>query len=52
VYVNKAPNKPLDPMVREYLKFILSQEGQQTVVKDGFLPVTAKTAQEELSKLQ
>jgi phosphate transport system substrate-binding protein len=51
VYVNKAPNKPLDPMVREYLKFILSQEGQQTVVKDGFLPLTAKTAQEELAKL-
>jgi phosphate transport system substrate-binding protein len=51
VYVNKAPNKPLDPLVREYLKFILSQEGQQTVVKDGFLPLTAKTAQEELAKL-
>lgn len=52
VYVNKAPNKPLDPMVREYVKFILSQEGQQTVVKDGFLPLTAKTVQEELAKLQ
>jgi phosphate transport system substrate-binding protein len=51
VYVNKAPNKPLDPMVREYLKFVLSQEGQQTVVKDGFLPLTAKTVQEELAKL-
>ncbi len=51
VYVNKAPNKPLDPMVREFLKFVLSQDGQQTVVKDGFLPVTAKTAQEELAKL-
>ncbi|MES1245384.1 MAG: phosphate ABC transporter substrate-binding protein [Acidobacteriota bacterium] len=51
VYVNKAPNKPLDPMVREFLKFILSQEGQQTVVKDGFLPLTAKTEQEELAKL-
>jgi phosphate transport system substrate-binding protein len=51
VYVNKAPNKPLDPMVREYLKLVLSQEGQQTVVKDGFLPLTAKTVQEELAKL-
>jgi phosphate transport system substrate-binding protein len=51
VYVNKAPNKPLDPMVREYLKFILSKEGQETVVKDGFLPLAAKTVQEELAKL-
>ena len=28
VYVNKAPNKPLDPLVREYLKYVLSQQGQ------------------------
>ncbi len=51
IYVNKAPNKPLDPMVREYMKFVLSQQGQETVVKDGYLPLTAKTVQEELAKL-
>ena len=27
VYINKAPNKPLDPMVREFVKFMLSQRG-------------------------
>lgn len=52
VYVNKAPNKPLDPMVREFLKFALSQEGQQTVVKDGYLPIPNKVVQEELGKLR
>jgi len=52
VYVNKAPNKPLDPMVREYVKFVLSQQGQQTVVKDGFIPLPGKIVQEELTKLQ
>jgi phosphate transport system substrate-binding protein len=52
VYVNKAPNKPLDPMVREYLKYVLSQQGQQTVVKDGFIPLPAKIVQEELAKLK
>ncbi|HVF62123.1 MAG TPA: PstS family phosphate ABC transporter substrate-binding protein [Thermoanaerobaculia bacterium] len=52
VYVNKAPNKPLDPMVREFLKFALSQEGQQTVVKDGYLPIPNKIVQEELGKLR
>lgn len=52
VYVNKAPNKPFDPLVREFLKFVLSQEGQQTVVKDGFIPLTSKIVQEELAKLQ
>lgn len=52
VYVNKAPNKPLDPLVREFLKFALSKEGQEVVIKDGYLPVSAKVAQEELSKVK
>jgi phosphate transport system substrate-binding protein len=52
VYVNKAPNKPLDPLVRELVKYVLSQQGQQTVVKDGFIPLPAKIVQEELAKLK
>jgi len=52
VYVNKAPNKPLDPIVREFIKYVLSQEGQQVVVKDGFLPLKNGTDQEELAKLK
>jgi phosphate transport system substrate-binding protein len=46
LYINQAPNKPLDPLVREFIKYILSQEGQQVVVKDGFLPIPAKIAGE------
>ena len=52
VYVNKAPNKPFDPLVREFLKFVLSQQGQGTVVKDGFIPLPVKIVQEELAKLK
>lgn len=52
VYINKAPNKPLDPLVREYVKYILSQEGQQVVVKDGYLPLNTKAVQDELAKLK
>ena len=52
VYVNKAPNKPFDPLVREFLKFVLSQQGQETVVKDGFIPLPVKIVQEELAKLK
>ena len=51
VYVNKAPNKALDPLVGEFLKYVLSQEGQQVVVKDGYMPIPAATVQEELEKL-
>jgi phosphate transport system substrate-binding protein len=52
VYYNAAPNQPLDPLVREFLKFVVSKEGQQIVVKDGYLPVSGKIVGEELAKLQ
>jgi phosphate transport system substrate-binding protein len=52
IYVNRAPGKPLDPLVREFLRFILSREGQETVVKDGYLPLPASVVNEELAKLK
>ena len=52
INVNKAPGKPLDPMVREFLKFIFSKEGQQVVIKDGYMPVPHEVAVEELAKIQ
>jgi phosphate transport system substrate-binding protein len=51
LYVNKAPGKPLDPLQLEFLKLVLSKEGQETVVKDGYMPLTSKQVQEELAKL-
>ncbi len=51
VYVNKAPGKPLDPLVKEFLKLVFSREGQEVVVKDGYLPLTAAIVTEELRKL-
>ncbi|MBK9796042.1 MAG: phosphate ABC transporter substrate-binding protein [Holophagaceae bacterium] len=52
VYINKDPKKPMDPLTREFLKFVLSKEGQEVVVKDGFLPLTAKMEIEEFAKLK
>ena len=52
VYINKDPKKPLDPLTREFLKYVLSKEGQETVVKDGFLPLTGKMEADELAKLK
>ena len=51
IYVNKAPNKALDKLTTEYMKFILSAEGQRVVVKAGFDPLDANTAAEQLKKL-
>jgi len=52
VYVNKAPGKPLDPMVKEFMTLVLSKEGQQTVEKDGYMALPAAVAAKELAKLQ
>ena len=51
VYINKAPNKPLDPLVREFARLMFSREGQDAVVKDGYFPIPASVAKEELSKV-
>ena len=51
IYVNKAPNRPLDPLQAEFVKLIYSKEGQETVVKDGYMPLPAKLAQVELAKV-
>jgi phosphate transport system substrate-binding protein len=51
VYLNKAPGKPLDPLTLEYMKLVLSKEGQEGVVKDGYMPLTATQTQQELAKL-
>jgi len=53
LYLNvvKYPNKPLDPLVKEFLKFVLSREGQEIVIKDGYLPLPNEVLQQELKKL-
>jgi len=52
VYVNRAPSKPLDPLTREFMKLVLSKDGQEVVVKDGYFPIPASVAKEELAKIQ
>ncbi len=51
VYVNKRPNQPLPPMEREFIKLVLSKQGQEIVVKDGFVPLPAAMATKALADL-
>ena len=52
IYVNKAPSKPLDPTVREFLKFTLSKQGQEAIVKQGvFLPLPSEALAAGQAKL-
>ncbi len=52
IYVNKAPNKPLPPLEREFIKLVLSRQGQQVVIKDGYIPLPARVVEKELAKLR
>ena len=52
VYVNRAPGKALDPLAREFLKLVLSREGQEVVIKDGYLPLTPVIVGEERRKIE
>ena len=52
-YVNRAPGMPLDPKVAEFLRFILSRQGQDAVAQQRvFLPLTAGAVEEQRKKLQ
>ena len=52
-YTTVLPGQKMDPMVKEFLRFILSQEGQAEVQRDGkYLPLTAAMVREQLKKLE
>ncbi len=51
VYVNKKPNQPLAPLEREFFKMVLSKQGQEVTIKDGFVPVPNALAQRFLAQL-
>jgi len=51
VYINKAPNKPLQPLEKEFVKMVLSKSGQEVVVKDGFIPMPKAVVEKALKLL-
>ncbi len=51
VYVNKAPNKALSPLEAEFVKLVLSKQGQEVVVKDGYIPLPSKVAAKTMKDL-
>ncbi len=51
IYFNKKPSEPLDPLMTQFITYVLSKEGQVAVIKDGFYPVSKALADEDLAKL-
>jgi phosphate transport system substrate-binding protein len=52
VYLNKKPGTKLDPLRGEFVKFVLSKQGQMGVVKDGYYPIPAAIIAEDLKALE
>ncbi len=51
VYVNKHPNKELAPLEKEFIKLVLSKQGQEVVIKDGYSPLPAKVVEKYLGEI-
>lgn len=52
-FINRAPGRPVDPKVKEFLRYVLSYEGQQDLVREGgYLPLNAESIREQLKKLE
>lgn len=51
IYLNFKPESELDPLRREFIKYVFSKQGQQDVVKDGYFPVTSRIAAKALSSV-
>ncbi len=52
IYVNKKPGEALPPAVKEFMTMVLTKQGQEAVVKDGYIPLPAKVAAKQLAKLE
>jgi phosphate transport system substrate-binding protein len=51
IYVNRKPGSELPPLEREFLKLVLSREGQSVVDKDGYIPLAARVAERERRRI-
>jgi phosphate transport system substrate-binding protein len=53
IFLNRTPGHPVDPKVKEFLRYILSRQGQAVAAEDGgYLPLTAEVVSEQLKKLE
>lgn len=52
VYVNKAPNKEMDRLTQEFMTFVLSKQGQEITIKDGYFPINSQVSAEARAALK
>ncbi|MGE5616386.1 MAG: PstS family phosphate ABC transporter substrate-binding protein, partial [Bacillota bacterium] len=53
IYLNRAPGQPLGAREKEFVRFVLSRQGQQIVADNRlFVPLNAEQVRAELAKLE
>lgn len=52
IYINKRPNESIDTLSYEFLRFVLSREGQEIVVEAGYFPLPASVAAKTFASVQ
>lgn len=52
VYVNKDPRKPMDRLTYEFIRYVSSKQGQEVVIRDGFFPLPAQVAAQNLESVK
>lgn len=52
IYINKQPNKPIDKLTLEFLRYVFSKDGQEVVTKDGYFPLPAEIASGMLTSFE
>lgn len=52
IYLNRKPGTAVDPKLKEFLRYVLSRDGQQAVADNGsYLPLPAAVVRDQLKKL-
>ena len=53
LFINRAPGQPVDAKVKEYLRYVLSREGQEAVATNNvYFPLPLSVVREQLKKLE
>jgi len=51
IRLRRAPGQPLPAPIREFLRYVLSRQGQSPIPYSGYFPLNASEVKEELAKL-
>lgn len=52
MFLDRRPGKPIDPTLKEFLRFVWTREGQDVLLKQGYLPMAAKTVEREWVRVE